>query len=75
MKVNFEPNETISNLIFCVLTSFYPELFDANKHELEMKEQEKKDREEKKDNTKYQIKMKPLNSTGDQVEKFTLLRH
>ncbi len=38
MKVNIEPNETISNLIFCVFTSFYPELFDASKHEAEMKE-------------------------------------
>ena len=64
MKINFEPNETISNLIFCVLTSFYPELFDANKHEMAMKEEEKKLKEEKKDTTKYQIKMKPITS-GD----------
>jgi hypothetical protein len=65
MKVNFDPNETISNLIFCVLTSFYPELFDAKKHEEEQKEQEKKLKEEKKDTTKYQIKMKPITSSGD----------
>jgi hypothetical protein len=74
MKVNIEPNETISNLIFCVLTSFYPELFDANKHEIEIKAKEKKEKEEKKDTTKYQIKMKPISLDGD-GEKFSLLRN
>jgi hypothetical protein len=43
-----EPNEGISNLIFCVLSSFYPELFESIKKEEEQKALEKKELEEKK---------------------------
>ncbi len=68
MRVNIEPTETtVSNLIFCVLTSFYPELFDANKHYLDDKKREKKELEEKKDNTKYQIKMRDLPKQGADI--------
>lgn len=34
-KTGIEPNEGVSNLIFCVLSSFYPELFDSIKVEEE----------------------------------------
>ena len=47
-KTGMEPNEGISNLIFCVLSSFYPELFESIKKEEEQKALEKKELEEKK---------------------------
>jgi len=42
MKVNIEPNETISNLIFCVLTSFYPELLTLTSMRLRLKPKKKR---------------------------------
>jgi hypothetical protein len=51
----------VSNLIFCVLSSFYPELFDSIKVEEEQKAKEKKELEEQKgEKTKYLVKMIPV---------------
>ena len=60
-KTGIEPNEGVSNLIFCVLSSFYPELFDSIKVEEEQKAKEKKELEEQKgEKTKYLVKMIPV---------------
>jgi hypothetical protein len=61
-KTNIEPNEGVSNLFFCVLSSFYPELFDSIQFEEEKKKNEKK--EEKKDKAKYQIRFMTLDESG-----------
>ena len=78
-KTGIEPNEGVSNLIFCVISSFYPELFDSIKVEEEQKAKEKKKYEEKKgDKTKYHVKMIPLQITGpghSSKEKFSLFRN
>ena len=60
-KTGIEPNEGVSNLIFCVLSSSYPELFDSIKVEEEQKAKEKKELEEQKgEKTKYLVKMIPV---------------
>jgi hypothetical protein len=41
-KTGIEPNEGLSNLIFCVLSSFYPELFESIRQEELQKAEEKK---------------------------------
>ena len=48
LKTGIEPNEGVSNLIFCVLSSFYPELFESIEVEKQEKAKEKKEAEEKK---------------------------
>lgn len=37
LRTNIDPSEGVSNLIFCVLSSFYPELFDSIRFEEEQK--------------------------------------
>ena len=60
-KTGMDTNEGVSNLIFCVLSSFYPELFESIKVEEEQKAKEKKEIEEMKgDKTKYLVKMIPI---------------
>lgn len=73
-KTNIEINDGVSNLIFCVFLSFYPEIYQSNQLEEKMnKELAEKDKTEK---SKYKIKMLPLSeSTHKQQEKFTLFRN
>lgn len=73
-KTNIEMGEGVSNLIFCVFSSFYPELFDAIKVEdLKLKEDKLK---ADKNGTKYQIKMAPLTQLSvKSKEKFTLFKN
>ena len=57
-KTGIYPNEGVSNLILCVLSSFYPELYDSIKVEEEQKAKEKKELEQQKgEKTKYLVKM------------------
>ena len=73
-KTNIEMGEGVSNLIFCVFSSFYPELFDAIKVEdLKLKEDKLK---ADKNGTKNQIKMAPLTQLSvKSKEKFTLFKN
>ena len=72
-KTNLDINEGLSNLIFCVFSSFYPELLKSIKlEERQAKEDEKARAEGGKDVSKYQIKMMPL---ADSKSKFTLFRN
>jgi hypothetical protein len=73
MKVNMDPSDTLSNLIFCALTTYYPELTAAYIHEEETKAKEKLEMEQRKDNTKYAIKMRELTDTSS--ERVSLLRN
>lgn len=78
-KTDMDMSEGVSNLIFCVISSFYPELFDSIRVEEEQKAKEKKELEEKKgDKTKYHVKMIPLLVTGPghfSKEKYSLFRN
>lgn len=70
-RTNLEVTDSISNLIFCVLASYYPELYQSMMNE----EVQKKQQEEKKQNTKYQVKMLPLSESIKRQEKFVLFRN
>lgn len=62
-------NEGISNLIFCVFSSFYPELIES----IKLEETENKDNED----SKYQIKMVSINdmTLKGSKERFNLFRN
>lgn len=80
LRVNMDTNEGVSNLIFCVLSSFYPELFDSIRFEEEQKKQDKKEAESKKDKAKFQIKFMTLEEAGgssgaQSKERVTLFRN
>lgn len=70
-KTNLEVTESVSNLIFCVLASYYPELYQSMMAEEATRKQE----EEGKQATKYQVKMLPLNESIRRQEKFILFRN
>ncbi|TNV74568.1 hypothetical protein FGO68_gene5813 [Halteria grandinella] len=77
-KTNFEVNESISNLIFCVFSAYYPELIDAIEHQRvqQIEEEKRKEQEPKEKTNKYQIKMLPLTEATVKAtkEKFTLFK-
>ena len=52
-KTNLEMNEGLSNLIFCVFSSFYPELLDSIKLEEKQNKEDLKLSEASKDMSKY----------------------
>lgn len=53
-RTNIDANEGISNLIFCVLASFYPDLYESINLD-----------EDSKDKQKYRIIMIPLSESLD----------
>ncbi len=57
-KTNLEINDGVSNLIFCVFLSFYPEISQSN--QLEEKRNKETAEKDKTDKSKYKIKMLPL---------------
>lgn len=71
-RVNLDVSEGLSNLIFCVFASFYPELLESIRvEEEEQKEQEKK---RSKDSGKYLVRMLPL-SEATSKEKTSVFRN
>lgn len=74
LKTNIEMTDGVSNLIFCVFASFYPELFEAIQHENESNKREDAGSKDKKDEAKYKVKMLPLTDASIKQEKFTLFR-
>lgn len=76
-KTNFEVNDSISNLIFCVFSAYYPELIDAIEDQTTKQiEAEKAPLDPKEKANKFQIKMLPLSETSVKgtKEKFTLFK-
>ena len=63
-------SEGISNLIFCVFSSYYPELFESVKNEANAANNETNGGE-----GKYKVKMLSLNENNDKVDKFMLFRN
>ncbi len=67
---NIDLGESVSNILFCVYSSFYPELLDSFK-----KEEEQAKKQDKGDG-KFMVKMAPLTeSSVKSKEKFTLFKN
>lgn len=75
-NANIEITDTISNLIFCVFATFFPEVFEC------MNQEEKKDSvagvegEEAADKSKYDVTMIPIEESLSKkhAEKFVLFK-
>jgi hypothetical protein len=76
-RTNLEINEGVSNLIFCVFASFYPELYESLLNE-EQLQKEEADALAGNPNelSKYKVKMLPLTETmTKKQEKFVLFKN
>jgi hypothetical protein len=69
-NANIEITDTISNLIFCVFATFFPEVYES------MNQEEKKDEEIDADKSKYDVTMIPIEESlsKSHAEKFVLFK-
>ena len=63
-NAGLELNESVTNLIFCVFASYFPEIYRQINQEEKRKEEEKREKEEHKDDApkaiKFEVSMTPI---------------